>query len=85
MGLAAYSKVRLVEVPNVNELNAILMDIQLEGRNIIDVDYNTILPNGNMVWAILYHSTPEAKEEENANNNIEETPSQGSENMGSSI
>lgn len=62
----------MVEVPSIDELNAILFDLQTEQRNIISVEYNTMLPNKNMVFLIVYHITPGASLEENANSNVKE-------------
>jgi hypothetical protein len=70
--LEAVTRVMMVEVPSVDELNAILFDLQAEQRNIISVDYNTMLPNGNMIFLVVYHITPGASLEENANSNVKE-------------
>jgi hypothetical protein len=73
--LAAITRVTMVEVPKIDELNAILFDLQTQERNIISVDYNTTLPNGNMVFLIVYHITPLASLEENANREFKQVTS----------
>ena len=54
--MLALTKVKIVKVPSVDELNAILFDIQQERVNIVKVDYMTTLPDGSMYFSIQYHA-----------------------------
>jgi hypothetical protein len=58
--MIALTKVKIVRVPNVEELNAILFDIQQERINIVKVDYMTTLPDGSMYFSIQYHANIDA-------------------------
>lgn len=84
MGLSALTKVKMIEVPNTDELNAILFDLQSEGINIISVDFKGMTLSGEMQFIVVYHFTPGA-DLQNADSSIEEASSEGSEDMGSSI
>jgi len=54
--MIAFTKVKIIKVPNVEELNAILFDIQQEKVNIVKVDYMTTLPDGTMYFSVQYHA-----------------------------
>jgi|TARA_Y100000034_G_C6879437_1_gene402703 hypothetical protein len=53
--MRAITKVKIVNVPSTEELNAILFDMQEEQINIIKVDLYTIYPDGNMCFVVTYH------------------------------
>jgi hypothetical protein len=55
MSIRAITKVKIVNVPNTEELNAILFDMQEEMINIVDVTLHTIYPNGEMCFVVTYH------------------------------
>ena len=76
--LDAFTRVKVIEVPTIDELNALLFDLQSEQKNIINVQYITLLPNGNMYFLVMYHITPGASVEENANSNVKETTEESS-------
>lgn len=53
--MTSFTRVKIVKVPNVVELNAILFDLQQEQSNIIKVDLIKINIDGTLEFFIQYH------------------------------
>jgi len=55
MSMRAVTKVKLVKVPSIEELNAILFDMQEEMINIVDVKLTESTIEGDLYFMIIYH------------------------------
>ena len=79
------TKIRTVEVPGDQELNAILFDIQEGHANIVQVQFHGVNMIGFRTYTITYHQTDMEKGEDNANTNTEGITANSQEAMGTDI
>ena len=83
--MVSITKVKWIDAPTIEELNAILFDIQDDGSNIISVDLKGFKSDGSLSAFVVYHMRDQGAVEKDANREFKETTQESTEDMGSSV
>lgn len=86
--MRSFTQFKYIEI-ELKELNSLLHDMQLEGKNIVSVNVDGFNRHGLAIVQILYHLIDDKavmiEEEESADSNVEEATQESNADLGISV